>query len=39
LGMLVMMALPVLSVLALVKARPGGSSPVVQPVGELPRMP
>ena len=39
LGMLVMMALPVLSVLALVKARPGGSSPVVQRVGELPRVP
>ena len=39
LGVVVMMALPVLSVLALVKARPGGSSPVVQPVGELPRVP
>ena len=39
LGVVVMMALPVLSMLALVKARPGGSSPVVQPVGELPRVP
>ena len=39
LGVLVMMALPVLSLLALVKARPGSGSPVVQPVGELPRVP
>ena len=31
-GMVVMMALPVLSVLALIKARPGGTRLVEQPV-------
>jgi len=36
-GMLVMMALPVLSVLALVKARPGGAQLVEQAVPEMPQ--
>ena len=36
-GMLVMMALPVLSVLALVKARPGGAQLVEQTVPEMPQ--
>ncbi len=36
-GMVVMMALPVLSVLALIMARPGGTQPVVQPVSEVPQ--
>ena len=36
-GMVLMMALPVLSVLALVKARPGGTTRVDQPVPEMPQ--
>jgi MFS-type transporter involved in bile tolerance (Atg22 family) len=37
LGMVVMMALPVLSVLALVKARPGGTQLIEQPLPEVPQ--
>jgi MFS-type transporter involved in bile tolerance (Atg22 family) len=36
-GMVVMMALPVLSVLALIKARPGGTQLVERPIPEIPR--